>query len=224
MPRMVQPLRSDERSLPKPVSFRVTQAEQDAIDRCVLMFGLAKEGADLGPHRGEACRRLAAAAVNGVIVADMTDADRAKLDRLVDQQEAQLARLGARGFQPTRSTVLLSLLAAAPEPTMEPTVKAFVAAAPELAAAVHEAAARKTVAVPIAAEHEAPAPSDVDELHAALVAAMNAGETPSTIAAALDVSASAIRGFKSSRKGLGASRREELARILREKGYLKDGA
>ena len=225
MPRMVQPLRSDERSLPKPVSFRVTQAEQDAIDRCVIMFGLAKEGADLGPHRGEACRRLAAAAVNGAIVADMTDEDRAKLDRLVAAQSTTLARYAMTA---TRSSVLLSLLREAPEhdaagaPPPAPDVKAFVAAAPIHETAVREAAAREAAAVtPAPAElHEV----DVGVLQEALIAAMNAGETAASIAAELEVSPSAIRGFKSTGKGLGAERRKDLARILREKGHLKDGS
>ena len=222
---MVQPLRSDERSLPKPVSFRVTQAEQDAIDRCVIMFGLAKEGADLGPHRGEACRRLAAAAVNGAIVADMTDEDRAKLDRLVAAQSTTLARYAMTA---TRSSVLLSLLREAPEhdaagaPPPAPDVKAFVAAAPIHETAVREAAAREAAAVtPAPAElHEV----DVGVLQEALIAAMNAGETAASIAAELEVSPSAIRGFKSTGKGLGAERRKDLARILREKGHLKDGS
>ena len=225
MPRMVQPLRSDERSLPKPVSFRVTQAEQDAIDRCVIMFGLAKEGADLGPHRGEACRRLATAAVNGAIVADMTDEDRAKLDRLVAAQSTTLARYAMTA---TRSSVLLSLLREAPEhdaagaPPPAPDVKAFVAAAPIHETAVREAAAREAAAVtPAPAElHEV----DVGVLQEALIAAMNAGETAASIAAELEVSPSAIRGFKSTGKGLGAERRKDLARILREKGHLKDGS
>ena len=249
MPRMVQPLRSDERSLPKPVSFRVTQAEQDAIDRCVIMFGLAKEGADLGPHRGEACRRLAAAAVNGAIVADMTDEDRAKLDRLVAAQSTTLARYAMTA---TRSSVLLSLLREAPEhdaagaPPPAPDVKAFVAAAPIHETAVREAAAREAAAVtpapaeqeapavtPAPAEQEAPAVTpaaaelhevDVGVLQEALIAAMNAGETAASIAAELEVSPSAIRGFKSTGKGLGAERRKDLARILREKGHLKDGS
>ena len=234
---MVQPLRSDERSLPKPVSFRVTQAEQDAIDRCVIMFGLAKEGADLGPHRGEACRRLAAAAVNGAIVADMTDEDRAKLDRLVAAQSTTLARYAMTA---TRSSVLLSLLREAPEhdaagaPPPAPDVKAFVAAAPIHETAVREAAAREAAAVtPAPAEQEAPAVTpapaelhevDVGVLQEALIAAMNAGETAASIAAELEVSPSAIRGFKSTGKGLGAERRKDLARILREKGHLKDGS
>lgn len=231
MPRMVQPLRSDERSLPKPVSFRVTQAEQDAIDRCVIMFGLAKEGADLGPHRGEACRRLAAAAVNGAIVADMTDADRAKLDRLVAAQSSTLARYAMTA---TRSSVLLSLLREAPEHDAAPPaldVKALVAAAPVVEAAVREAAAREAAAVtPAPAEQEAPAVTpaelhDVDALHDAFLAALAAGETVASIAAELGVSTQAIRGFKANaRKGIGAERREDLARILRKKGHLKDGA
>lgn len=229
---MVQPLRSDERSLPKPVSFRVTQAEQDALDRCVVMFGLAKEGADLGPHRGEACRRLAAAAVNGVILADVTDADRAKLDRLVAAHEAQLARIGVQGLRPTRSSVLLSLLRAAPEPGEEPPardIKAFITSAPEHEAAVREAHARETAAVDPAppaptAAHEAPAPAElppVDALQAALTAAHEAGETLDGIASAIDVKPATLRTFRSAGRGIGAAKLQKLADVLRKGGHLQ---
>lgn len=222
---MAQPTRADEKSLKVPVAFRVTQAEQDDIDKAAEI---------LGPElpersRGAALRHLARLVAHGALILPLSDDDRAALDRLVEQQAADLARIGVHGMQPTPASVLLSLVhkatheAPAPViPVSTTDVKAFAAAAP-----IHEAAVREAAAVPVPVTEPAPAELhavDVDVLHAAFLDALNAGETVASIAAELEVTTSAIRGFKGdASKGIGAERREDLARILREKGHLKDG-
>lgn len=226
---MVQPLRSDARTLDKPVSFRVTQAERDAIDRCAAQLGipgLGGEAPEAGVRRAKAYRDLAAAAVTGVIVADMTDADRAKLDRLVAAQSTTLARYAMTA---TRSSVLLSLLREAPEHDAAPPaldVKALVAAAPVVEAAVREAAAREAAAVtPAPAEHEAPAPPaelpPPAELQAALDLAHEAGEMDE-LASAIGVKSNTLRSFRSRGTGIGYEKLQKLVPLLRAKGHLKD--
>lgn len=221
---MAQPTRADEKSLKVPVAFRVTQAEQDDIDKAAEILG-----AELPERsRGAALRHLAHLVANGALILPLSDNDRAALDRLVEKQAADLARIGVHGMQPTPASVLLSLVHKATQEAPAPVipvsttdVQAFVAAAPVHEAAVREVAAREGVAVtpaPIAAEHE-PTPAMLQD---ALTAAMEATETAGSIATAIGITASAIRGFKSKGTGLGAERRAELAAYLREKGFLKD--
>ncbi len=137
----------------------------------------------------------------------MTDADRALLDRLVAMRAAELVDLGAEEVDVTAASFVRGLI------RREAKAKGLMPAAAPLAAPKAEPSTTP-VAVSAVAPEGAANETDRDRIHAALLRALDRGDTQVQIADRAGVDQTALSRFKTTRTGLSPKRLRKVEKVL----------
>lgn len=182
----------------------MTHREHEACTRTVRrMHNDALRGAQdaqCGMEVAMARKPLSTVAAEVTLTLRMTDHDRALLDRLVALRAEELAEIGANEIDVTAASYLRGLI------RREAKAKGITLPAPSPAAPPEPAA--PSPAVPPAENAEA------TKVHAALLRALEGGESQASIAKRAGIDPGALSRFRKTGKGIASDKLAKLRKML----------